>query len=228
MTTFLDSLQPMPGTAKMSDDAADQATLVSVGRSSPSTIRFAHDILARVNEWGAHQAIIQPLEEPVLVDPHRCHDGDVARYVDLITFCRARHWLQSVWLRRKRDSAADFEFVEGAPARVKVPRMHLSPGLVDYSRLFGDTPFKSPDLACVLVVQGASCNLESKVRFEMDRDLAGVAMLEEALNGYSVVFSAATLKSQLEGGLDGKVFKHVQSLEALKGCAGTDTIGLLC
>jgi len=73
---------------------------------------------------------------------------------------------------------------------------------------------KNPELAYLLVAQGGGSLTGSIVRTTLFS--VGTSMMEEALNGYSIVFSGAMLKADLAKIGDRKyTFVKVDSLDAL-------------
>ena len=57
---------------------------------------------------------------------------------------------------------------------------------------------QAKDLIFVLVIQGQTGDAKAKVILETSREKAAVAIMSEAMNGYSTVFSAAMLKVDVE------------------------------
>ncbi|KAN0098220.1 hypothetical protein V8E51_013883 [Hyaloscypha variabilis] len=114
----------------------------------------------------------------------------------------------------------------------KIPNIHVSRGLrKPHSSYNGGQP-ETPELVYVLVFQGQSGGLRSKLVLRSSLDLVGAEMFLMAANGFSVVFSGALLKKNLEkrGDVDYS-FKSVNSLEELQAVDSDHlkkAIGILC
>jgi hypothetical protein len=77
----------------------------------------------------------------------------------------------------------------------KIPHLCISPAFgLPNSRLSSGTSKKEPELDFVFVVEGISGSVTQKLVLEYDIHNAGVRMFHEAMNGYSIVFSAAISK----------------------------------
>lgn len=98
---------------------------------------------------------------------------------------------------------------------VPIPTLHTSPGLIQDRGVYTDGNGQNIELAYVIIVQGASGSLFSKVRVFYSYFAVAAGIMEEALHGMGVAFSAAMLKRdvpKLGGGLP---FKKVDSLKHL-------------
>lgn len=115
------------------------------------------------------------------------------------------------WIQRQNDSDRGYSYCQGDRG-VDVPRINISNGMQrlaksrplyhavsheqDESSL--DNELQATDLLYVIVVQGQTGHTKCKLVVESTLGNACSAMLYEALNGYSTVFTAAILKANLE------------------------------
>ena len=78
------------------------------------------------------------------------------------------------------------------------PQVNVSAALqeIDSSREMDSGP-KAEELAYVLIIQGKTGATRAKLLIESDLDRAQAAIMYEAINGYTVAFSAAILKKNV-------------------------------
>jgi hypothetical protein len=118
----------------------------------------------------------------------------------------------------------------------RVPKIHVSQGLRAWPPRSvpqnGKHEKPDPELAYIMIVQGRSGSIRSKLIVRSNLDLAGVEMFHMAANGFSVVFSGAILRENLEKRKkSGASFKKVntrEELQALESNSLGDVIGVLC
>lgn len=121
---------------------------------------------------------------------------------------------------------------------VPIPTLYTSPGLKDDGSI--NLRFDKPkdangetiELVYVIVVRGPHGALFSKVRVFYSRFAVAAGIMEEALQGFCVVFSAAMLKRDVKRlGQDGVRFAKMESLRGLITSVDQETAAdviLLC
>lgn len=194
-----------------------------------------HHATQLLNHAGGEQffpAIMPDHQRFINLNGHNFTQEELDAFTDIL-----HHPRKDVWLRRKND--IDKFLVAGrADDPIDRPSVRTSTGLKKDHRPAvrridepEDTSPK-PALAFVLIIRGRSAALCSKVRLSYSLKAAAAVMFEEAVNGYSTVFSAALLKTDVRR-LDqpDAQFKKVDTIaqlyEAVEG-RDRDAIALLC
>lgn len=144
---------------------------------------------------------------------------------EILRKCKAGSWIQ-----QQNDSDRGYSYCQ-SDLGVDVPRINISNGmhrLVNNRSLYPavsheqdesllNKGFPATDLQYVIVVQGQTGNIKCKLVVGSTLGAACSAMLYDALNGYSTVFTAAILKANLENIRDDTyVLKAVHDLKTLR------------
>lgn len=198
-----------------------------------TNIRFASDLLRMAGSQRALPAVFPEFNKGVLLNGHFFEQEELDAYAAWL-----RHPLKDIWLRRDDQATA---LIPGpADQPIDKPSVVTSSGVQEnhtpaYRR--SDEPMDTtlkPARAFVLVVRGRSAALCGKVRVLYTLNAAAAAMFEEAVNGYSTVFSAAVLRTDVgrmgeEGGAEfRKVDTVAQLYEAASGEGNGKVIAVLC
>lgn len=115
-----------------------------------------------------------------------------------------------------RDDEHQIPEVAEADANVAIPTLYTSPGLYEersYAQLKEEP---AVEIVYIIVVRGRSAALYSKVRIFYSRYAVAAALMEETLQGNSVVFTAAILKQDVLRLQDQLHFRKVASLGKLR------------
>nr|POE54178.1 hypothetical protein CFP56_63481 [Quercus suber] len=183
--------------------------ITNIHRPSQLTTRSAYEF--------ADQAMIQPLQQPVLVVTGPFSQADVDKY----EWCLRSTQLDS-WILRNHQTGK-CSFVD-ADSGIRVPQIRVGPGLADKE--------EQHQRKYILVIQGNSGNSRAKVVIEDSLEKAATTMLHAALNGYSTVFSAAfhgSSPSTIYNGHIGGKFRKVKSLrEPAEDSSESPFADLLC
>lgn len=143
-----------------------------------TNFRNTHDLIMRAGSTFNDTGILQPVGTALLVV-----SGQELEKWSPILSCH----IEDQWVSRKPN--ADIQVVE-PPAALAVPQLRVSPGLDGQEQAL----IKQQTLAYIMVVQGKEASTRSKVVVKYTLEDISSAMLFEALNGYSVVFSGAIFK----------------------------------
>jgi hypothetical protein len=130
---------------------------------------------------------------------------DLDRYTDVL-----REYKVGSWIQKSEDNREHFAYCQGDRS-LTVPKINVSNGMqkpggerrpyggfrIAQDNLSEDYGPEETELAYILIIQGQTGNSRCKLVVETSHDRASSAMMYEALNGYSTVFSAAILKANL-------------------------------
>ncbi|KAL8672161.1 MAG: hypothetical protein Q9168_003360 [Polycauliona sp. 1 TL-2023] len=162
---------------------------------SPTNIRKAWPMLDRAGTSFDDQATIEPFGLPVYtVFVEEFPQETLDKYAKLLN-----HGIEGQWLSDALDPTKAFGAVDPSLPS-KVPKLCISGVLKNrdaQSRYIMSNPppgMKEP-LDFLLVVQGKNASERSKIVVEHKLEDAATSMLHEAINGYSVVFTGAILRS---------------------------------
>ena len=188
-------------------------------------------ILQRAGVEMADQALLAPSGRVVLLVGRGFEQEEIDNLAAVL-----HTWHRDKWVETNGTGAPKVVMSEKG---VAIPTLYTSPGLgEDRSVNRGydkpkDANGETVKLAYIIVVRGASAALFSKVRVFYSRFAVAAGIIEEALQGLSVVFSAAMLKGDVErlGRLNVR-FAKVESLRELIKSADeervTNVIRLCC
>jgi len=209
-----------------------------------TNVRGGHDFLQRAGygmDYGCGVPEFGDL--PLIIVSLDFMQDDLDRFADVIRFGRSDTWVTflSSGPGALSGPLKKPTFIE-APAnqRLSIPKVHVSKGLKKYERLrsnalLRDMPVEKHqpvELAYILVVQDRSGALRSKLILRTNLDAVGSEIFYEAVNGFSVVFSGAILKKNLERRTDQEFcFKKADSLDELQAMdedTSKKVIGVLC
>ncbi|KAH8588784.1 hypothetical protein B0O99DRAFT_677131 [Bisporella sp. PMI_857] len=179
---------------------------------------------------------------PIVIIGHNFAQEDLDRHVSLIRYGYDRAWAQllSSVPHTLGDPPEQPKIAYGPPdQRSTIPKIHISQGMGDIQRLQRYLPqdleqdsLGQPNLAYILVVQGCSGMFRSKLVLTTNRRMAGAEMFCEAVNGFSIVFTGAVFKTNLEKRRDlGYRFKKADSWDELVAMDADESqkiIGVLC
>lgn len=173
---------------------------VSAFTMGVTNFRTAHDLIMRAGSTFNDTGILQPVGTALLVVSGPTAEQELEKWSPILS-CH----IEDQWVSRKPN--ADIQVVQ-PPAALAVPQLRVSPGL-DGTAGFWDADgqeqarIKQQTLAYITVVQGKEASTRSKVVVKYTLEDISSAMLFEALNGYSVVFSGAIFKKTVP-----KLFGH--------------------
>ena len=140
----------------------------------------------------ADQAVIPAFNKGVLLIGREFVQEEIDNFSGLLYSGLRDRWIQD-------DGRAITQAVTSDNI-VSYPSLYTSPGLREDRRWSGlqekprDKDGRPIELAYIIVVRGRSAGLFSKVRVFYSTFAVAAGILEEALQGFSVVFSAAILK----------------------------------
>jgi hypothetical protein len=208
-----------------------------------NNVRSGDGLLSRAGNSIEIPSVIPEFNDmPIVIIGYNFDQDDLDRHVSLIRYGHNGAWAQLLWsVPRTLGEPPEQPKIAYGPAdqRSTIPKVHVSQGMKDpqWSRRYlpQDTEqanLKLPDLAYILVVQGCSGMFRSKLVLNTNLQIAGAEMFYEAVNGFSVVFTGAVLKTNLEnrGDLDYS-FKKADSLDELVAMDKDESqkvIGVLC
>ncbi len=210
-----------------------------------TNLRYGSELCSRARgNAGLDQvAVIADLNKAVHLDCRSVSTQELGTYSRLFSIPT---YDQQCWLKSPKYSVTTIEIPE--PARV--PEAVLTPGVGDFwrpsSRRTGDPPVTEPtNLAYIAIIHGLSGAAVLKVIVRYSQKAIGSAMFHELMNGYSIVFSGAFLKANIEKAarnrdlLWQKVEAYEQLLELQKvgeekdkdgvgALGGEYTVGIVC
>jgi hypothetical protein len=215
--------------------------LDTMGRTN---IRSGHDLLFRAGSLTETLCAIPEFNNmPIIFIGWDFDQDDLNRHINLIRHGQNDAWAQllSPILKTLGEPPEQPKIAYGpADQQLNIPKIHISKGLNGFRhsrRYLPETEeeqhtLKQPDLAYILVVQGSSGAVRSKLVMRTNLQMTGAEMLYEAVNGFSVVFTGAMLKKNLEKRGDMKYcFRKVDSLDELLNVDSDESqkvIGVLC
>lgn len=225
----------------------DPSTLLSLNKAPPKTfslsstlvtelsflltmglnnVRSGRDLFTRAGSSMEIPSVIPEFGNlPMTIVGYNFDQDDLDQHVTLLRYGHSDTWIHLL-ISEPRDpgetrSARTITFGH-ADEPWKVSKVHVSQGLrAPQPRSFvrdGDEEKPgAPELAYIMVFQGRSGAIRSKLVLRSNLDLAGAEMFHMAANGFSVGFSGAMLKKNLEKRRDGNYsFKRVDNLDELQ------------
>jgi hypothetical protein len=169
---------------------------------------------------------------------HDLSQDDLDQHVDILRYGQNDAWMQSKPSVTEGTPSIDRYILCEAGQPSTIPKIHVTKGLQwPPPRTYGagkehHDVVEPSDLAFIMVIQGRSGSIRPKLVLRTSRVQAGAEMFYEAANGFSVVFSGATLKSNLEKRGDLRyTFKRVGSFVELLSMDEDSTqkkISVLC
>lgn len=210
---------------------------------SPTNIRSGRDMISRTGSHFNDQAFIQPFNLPV----HMTYVEFSQESVDKLSK-QLNCGIEDVWVSNVNsfDSATtlsndSFKVVEAGPS-MKIPNVCVSLGFCTDRRSPTNHPPEEPlaPIGYIIVVQGRNASERSKLVTNSSRSDIANTMLQEAMNGYCIVFSGALFRSSLR-----EMFPLVRSAQTFKftrvngvtglnklaaenGTEGQGEIGIIC
>lgn len=201
-----------------------------------TNIHFALALFNRSGSSFEETAYIPYADKLVYINTKALTQADLDRFADLL-----RSNISGSWVRK--GSTAAFSYSEPDLA-LTVPKVTVSFGMQVpgrerrlYSGFRQDEEEsleevgpeeKEKELVYILITQGSSGDVLSKVVIEPTLERAAAHAMHEALNGYSTVFTAAMLKANVGKLKDASYsFKAVQGSRALK-TVDKDYVGFWC
>ncbi len=206
---------------------------------SPTKIRKAAELLGRAGSTFDDQVTIEPFGRSVYtVYVAQFPQEHVDRYTELIN-----HGNEGQWLSWANDLTRAFKVVEPS-LPFGIPKVCISWVLKGHARWTYNEKIdtsqqpKEP-LDSLLIVQGKNERERSKVVVARSLEDAATSILHEAINGYSVVFTGALLRSDLNKLFSDakscifslKKLPDVAALNAFSGSKEAQTfqqIGIIC
>ena len=196
-----------------------------------TNIHHATQVLQRAGEEMTDPALLASFNKAVLLVGRGFEQEEIDNFAAVL-----HTWHRDKWVVTNGSGVPK---VVMSDKGVAIPALYTSPGLEEYrSANHGydepkDANGKTIQLAYVIVVRGASAALFSKVRVFYSRFAVAAGIIEEALQGLCVVFSAAMLKGDVEKLGHLKVrFAKVESLREMIKSADeervTNVIRLCC
>ncbi|KAL8838914.1 MAG: hypothetical protein Q9170_001951 [Blastenia crenularia] len=164
---------------------------------SPTNIHYASALLDRAGSKIDVQATIQPFGIGVyeIYTPAFSQEA-IDKYAELLN-----HGVEGQWLSNASDPTRLFRVVDPSPP-AGIPKVCISRALEDSSRSgrYGKSETSqqpTEPLHYLLIVQGKNASERSKVVVERSLHEVATSMLHEAMNGYSVVFTGALRRSDM-------------------------------
>lgn len=148
---------------------------------SPTNIHTAIALLSRADTSGifSDQATIYPFNKPVLIVTGPFSQDDVNQYDWALRTPHIGSWIHQ---DATSTSAATVGAITAADDKLDIPQVRVGPGL-------SKALMPSDETRYVVIVQGRSGANRVKVMVTDTREKAAIVMMQEALNGYSTVFS---------------------------------------
>jgi len=208
-----------------------------------NNVRSGRDLLSRAGNGMEIPSVVPEFSDlPIVIIGHNFSQDDLDRHANVIRFGHSDGWMQflSSNPRSLREPLERPKFTDVTTnQRLAIPKIHVSQGLKGFRHL-GFYPSdgqsresdEKPDLVYILVVQGCSGAFRSKLVLRTKLETAGAEMFYEAVNGFSVVFTGAILKKNLEKRADQEYyFKKVATLGRLQAMDADESqkvIGVMC
>jgi hypothetical protein len=202
-----------------------------------TNIHNATSLLSRVGREFEEIAYLAYAEKLVYIISTGLNQSDLDFYTDHI-----RTNLTCCWFEKDQGCLTKFR-ASRADDRLPVPKIVVSRGLREpgselprrVSRNDNepqDTMLRTPELSYVLLSQGSSGAMRAKITIEQTLERAAAHVMHEALNGYSVVFSAAILRVNLPRLSDDsyslRVVQNSEELALLGSVVEDRVIGFWC
>ena len=164
---------------------------------SPTNIRHGSELVSRAGQSWDDLATIMPFGRKVYID---CLNNFPQEVINTYTKLLDKG-IQGQWLSSGKDVTRTINVVEPSPP-LEIPRVCMSHALSQEPRYpqpikHESAPQPWEQLGYLLIVQGRNACERSKVVVEQRKNDAGKAMLHEAMNGFSVVFTGAMLRSDI-------------------------------
>lgn len=206
-----------------------------------NNVRSGHGILIRAGDGCEIPSVIPEFGNfPIIIVSYNFDQDDLDQHVTLLRSGHSDAWMHL--LNSEPRSPGETGFARAitfghADEPWKVPKVHVSQGLrtpqpISSLRDGNEEKPGALELAYILVFQGRSGAIRSKLVLRSNLDLAGAEMFHMAANGFSVVFSGALLKKNLEKRRDASYsFKRVENLDELQAVDSDQVkkvIGVLC
>jgi hypothetical protein len=206
-----------------------------------NNVRSGHGLLTRAGNCIEIPSVIPEFGNlPIIIAGYNFDQDDLDRHIPLLRYEHSDAWIDLLesGLRTagERGSARTMTFGP-ADESWKVPKIHVSQGLRPsqprpFLRDGDEEKSGAPVLAYIMVFQGRSGAFRSKLVLRTTLDQAGAEMFHMAANGFSLVFSGAMLKKNLEERKDiNSNFKRVDNLDELQVVDSDQlekVIGVLC
>lgn len=206
-----------------------------------NNVRKGYDIISRAGSGLDIPSVIPELGNLTLhIVGYNFDQDDLDQHVQLLKFGHNDAWMSLLDSAPKDPEETGFAKTPTfgvADEPWRVPKIHVSQGLRARQprSVPRDGKQEKPDppkLAYIMIVQGRSGAIRSKLTVRSNLDLAGVEMFHMAANGFSVVFSGAILRENLEKRKkSGASFKKVNTMEELQvpeSDSLSEVIGVLC
>ena len=194
---------------------------------SPTNIHKASSLLSRCGGTFDDQATIQPFGRPVYTIYVEAFPQEVVnKFAELFN-----HSVEGQWLSSANDPTRVFRTVDPSLPSA-IPKLCMSRALKEeprqsYGKQSENTLQLKEPLDFLIVVQGKNASERSKIVVERSREDAATSMLHEAMNGYSVVFTGALLRSDMNRLLSRKKnskfrFESMPDLATLVSFSGSE------
>jgi hypothetical protein len=151
-----------------------------------TNIRSGGAILQKASRSGEDTALIPEFQKYVLITGNDFSIDDIQRYWHLLKYGHSGLW------NKNGPGLRDCQKVE-ADQPSQIPMVHISAALKPGVGV--NPPLNSVELVYFIVVEGRNGSIRSKLVYRTDLHRVGTDILWECVNGYSVVFSGAMLKT---------------------------------
>ena len=205
-----------------------------------NNVRSGSNLLIRAGSGIEIPSIIPEFgSRPITITSYNFAQDDLDKHISLLRYGQNDSWMHlsiSPKVTSETGYAEKMSF-GAADEPWQIPSIHVTQGLckpqLSSSHRGGNGEEKAAlELVYVLVFQGQSGALRSKLVLRSSLDLAGAEMFHMAANGFSVVFSGAMLRKNLERRRDvDYTFMSVASLDELQAVdsdVSKKIIGVLC
>lgn len=198
---------------------------------SSTNIRKASFLLERAGSTFDDQATIEPFGQKI-------YNVYIPSFTQEAVNSHTEHFHHGVegqWLSNARDPTRQFRVVDASPP-LQVPKVCISRALESKT---WSAESEEP-LHALFIVQGQNASERSKIVVARTLHEAATSILHEAINGYSVVFTGAMFRSEMEllfskqKILIRPTFKIMPDVEALNSFAVTNDpmrtkqLGIIC
>ncbi|KAF2803386.1 uncharacterized protein BDZ99DRAFT_526742 [Mytilinidion resinicola] len=193
-----------------------------------NNVRKGSDLLQRAGSQIDIASVIPEFgDQPRYIVGHDMSQIDLERFINVI-----RHGQNDAWMQ-PQSSLANSPITPATNCLVTCEARNIIRGFPPrYHQTTRKPVVKESDVVFILVVQGRSGSNRSKFVLRTGLEATGAELFFEAANGFSVVFSGAMLKTNMDKRRDVRYgYKRESTLEELVSISEDDAekmIGVLC
>ncbi|KAJ4329658.1 hypothetical protein N0V87_010677 [Didymella glomerata] len=205
-----------------------------------TNIHHAESLASRAGSSFEEIALIPHADKLIYIITDRLDQEQLDRFSGVIRECKTGSWIQ-----KTEGSHQGFSYIQGDRS-MAIPKINISSGMQRlgkerslytgipqvHDRSSVDDGLQETELLYVLIVQGQTGDTTCKLVIETSLGKACSAMMYEALNGYSTVFTAAILRGSLEKLRDEtytlKAVRDSKMLRTINSNTRSPSIGFWC